>query len=78
MLYRSHRNSKNASKDVRLEVSIEKTKYTLISRHQNAGQDHNMTVINRSFEKVAIRYFGIIAINKNMTREEIKKRLYFG
>jgi hypothetical protein len=28
-----------ASKDVGLEVNTEKTKYMLLSRHQNAGQN---------------------------------------
>jgi hypothetical protein len=30
------------SKEVGLEVNREKTKYMLLSRHQNAGQNHDM------------------------------------
>jgi hypothetical protein len=30
----------DASKEIGLEVNTEKTKYTLLSRHQNAGQNH--------------------------------------
>jgi hypothetical protein len=30
----------DASKEVGLEVNTEKTKYMLLSRHQNAGQNH--------------------------------------
>jgi hypothetical protein len=32
----------DASNDVGLEVNTEKTKYTLLSHHQNAGQNHNI------------------------------------
>jgi hypothetical protein len=32
----------DASKEVGLEVNAEKTKYMLLSRHQNAGQNHDM------------------------------------
>jgi hypothetical protein len=32
----------DASKGVSLEVNTEKTKYMLLSRHQNAGQNHDI------------------------------------
>jgi hypothetical protein len=32
----------DASKEVGLEENAEKTKYMLLSRHQNAGQNHNI------------------------------------
>jgi hypothetical protein len=38
-----------ASKEVGLKVSAEKTKYMLLSRHQNAGQNHNIKIGDRSF-----------------------------
>jgi hypothetical protein len=41
------------SKEVGLEVNAEKAKYMLLSRHQNAGQNRNMKIANRSFENVA-------------------------
>jgi hypothetical protein len=31
-----------ASKEVGLEINVEKTKYMFISRHQNAGQNHDI------------------------------------
>jgi hypothetical protein len=34
----------DASKDVGLEVNAEKTKYMLLSRHQNAGQNENIKI----------------------------------
>jgi hypothetical protein len=40
----------DASKEVGLEVNAEKTKYMLLSRHQNAGQNHDINVSNRCFE----------------------------
>jgi hypothetical protein len=42
-----------ASKEVGLEVNTEKTKYMLMSRHQNAGTNHDIKIANRSFENVA-------------------------
>jgi hypothetical protein len=43
----------DAIKEVGLEVNTEKTKYMLLSRHQNAGQNHNTKIANISFEYVA-------------------------
>jgi hypothetical protein len=36
-----------ASKEVGLEVSAEKTKYMVMSRNQNAGQNHNIKLDNK-------------------------------
>jgi hypothetical protein len=50
-----------ASKEVGLEVNSEKTKYMLLSRRQNAGQNHDIKIGNRCFENVAqFRYLGTI------------------
>jgi hypothetical protein len=38
-----------ASKDADLEVNTEKTKYMLLSHHQNSGENHDMKIANRSF-----------------------------
>jgi hypothetical protein len=38
----------DASKEVGLEVNIEKTKYMLVSRDQNAGQNRDIKTGNRS------------------------------
>jgi len=40
----------DVSKKVGLEVHTEKTKYMVISRHHNAGQN-NVMISNKSFEK---------------------------
>jgi hypothetical protein len=48
----------------------------LLSRHQNAGKNHNIKIGNRRFENVAqFRYLGTTIINKNLIQEEIKRRL---
>jgi hypothetical protein len=43
----------DASKEVGLEVNTEKTKYMLLSRHQNAGQNHDIKIGTRWLENVA-------------------------
>jgi hypothetical protein len=41
-----------------------------------AGQNHDIKIVNRSFENVAqFRFLGITLINKNLIQEEIKGRL---
>jgi hypothetical protein len=43
----------DASKEANLEINMEKTKYMLLSYHQNAGQNRDMKIVNRSFENVS-------------------------
>jgi hypothetical protein len=69
----------DASKEVGLEVSIEKTNYMLRSRHQNAGQNRNIKTAKRSFENVAeFRYLGTAVTNQSLIQDEIKMRLNSG
>jgi ribosomal protein S2 len=69
----------DACKEVGLEVNTEKTKYMLLSRHRNAGQNHDVKIANRCFENVAqFRYFGTTITNQNLIQEEIKRRLNSG
>jgi hypothetical protein len=69
----------DTSKEVGLEASTEKTKYMLLSRHQNAGQNHDINIGNRSFENVAeFKYLGMPITNRNLVQEEIKRRLNSG
>jgi hypothetical protein len=50
-----------ASRDVDLEITAEKTKYMIMSRHPNSGQNQNIRIANESFEKVAnFKYLGTI------------------
>jgi hypothetical protein len=60
-------------------VNAKKTKYMLLSHHQNAGQNHDMKTVNRYFENVAqFKYLGTKATNQNLIQEEIKRRLNSG
>jgi hypothetical protein len=69
----------DASKEVCPEVNTEKTKYRLLSQHQAAGQNHDITIENRCFENVAqFRYLGTTVTNQNLILEEIKRRLNSG
>jgi protein associated with RNAse G/E len=41
-----------ASKEIGLEINVEKTKYMVMSRDQNAGQNNNINLDNKFFERV--------------------------
>jgi hypothetical protein len=46
----------------------------LLSRHQNAGQNYNIKIANRSFENMArFKYLGMTVISHNLIEEEIKR-----
>jgi hypothetical protein len=42
-----------ASGNIGLDINAEKTKYVIISRHSNSGQNQNIRIANESFGKVA-------------------------
>jgi hypothetical protein len=49
----------DASKGVGLEIKVEKTKYILLSRYQNEGQNRDIKIANRSLENVSqFKYLG--------------------
>jgi hypothetical protein len=51
----------------------------LLSRHQNAGQNHDIKIANRCFGNVAqYIYLGMTVTNQNFIQEEIKRRLNLG
>jgi hypothetical protein len=51
----------------------------LLSHHQNAGQNHDTKIANRSFENVAqFKYLGTTATNQNLIQEEMKGSLNSG
>jgi hypothetical protein len=71
----------DASKEVGLEINVDKTKYMLLSRHQNVGQNREIKIkiANRSFENVSqFKYLGTTVTNQNLIQEEIKRRLNSG
>jgi hypothetical protein len=68
-----------ASRDIGLEINTEKTKYMVMSRHLNSGQNQNIRIANESFEKVEkFKYFGMTLTNQNDIHDEIKSRLNSG
>jgi sorting nexin-29 len=69
----------DASKEVGLEINVEKTKYMLLSHHQNVGQNRDIKIKNRSFQNVSqFKYLGTTVTNQNLIWEEIKRRLNSG
>jgi hypothetical protein len=69
----------DASKEVDLEGNVMKTKYMLVSRDQNAGQNREIKIGNSSYENVSpFKYLGTTVTNQNLIWEEITKRLNFG
>jgi hypothetical protein len=69
----------DARKDDHLEVNIKKTKYMLVSRDKNAGQNRKIKIGNTSIKNVSeLNYLGTILTNQNLIQEEIKKRLNSG
>jgi hypothetical protein len=68
-----------ASKEDGIEVNVEKTKYMLVSHDQNAGQNRDLKIGNRSFENISqLTYLGTTVTNQNLIQEEIKRRLNSG
>jgi hypothetical protein len=69
----------DSSKENSLEVNAEKTKYMLLSFYQDAGQNHNINIANKSFENVVqFKYLGTTVKNKKLIQEETENRLNLG
>jgi hypothetical protein len=55
-----------ASRDIGLEINVEKTKYRIMSRHPNSGQNQNIRIAKESFENVAaFKYLGTTLTKQN-------------
>jgi hypothetical protein len=55
----------DASKEVGLEINVEKTKYMLLSHHQNVGQYWDIKIGDRPLENVSqFKYFGMTVTNQ--------------
>jgi hypothetical protein len=64
-----------ASKGVGLEVNAEKSRYMLLSRHQDSGKNRSIEIANRSFKNVSqFKYLGTTVTNKILIHEKIKRR----
>jgi hypothetical protein len=65
----------DASKEVGLEVNVEKTRYMLASHHWCAGQAWDIKIANRSLENMSeLKNVGMTVTNQNLIQEEIKWR----
>jgi hypothetical protein len=65
-----------ASKEVGLEINVDKTKYMLLSRHQNVVQNRDIKIANRLFENVSqLKCLGTTVTNRNLIQ---KRRLNSG
>ena len=65
-----------ATREIGLEVSADKTKYMVMSRDQNAGRIHSVSIENSTFDRV--EEFKYLGTNQNCIAEEIKSRLRSG
>jgi hypothetical protein len=69
----------DAGKEIGLEINVEKTKYMLLSRHQNVAQNRDIKITQRSSENVSqSKYLGTTIRNQNLIQEEIKRTLSSG
>jgi hypothetical protein len=60
-------------------VNAEETKYMILSRDQNTGQNGNIQISNKLFETVEqFKYLGTTLMDQNSIHEEIKCRLTSG
>jgi hypothetical protein len=60
-----------ASRDIGLEINAEKTKYMIMFRHPNSGQNQNIRTAIESFENVAkFKYLGTTLTNQNDIHDE--------
>jgi hypothetical protein len=66
-----------ASKEVGLEINVEKTEYMImLSHYQSEGQNLDITIANRLFENVSqFTHLGTTVTHQNLIQEEIKRRL---
>jgi hypothetical protein len=68
-----------ASREFGLEENTKKTKYMVVSRHQNAEKNHSLLIGNRFFEIVAkFKYLRTSAANQNCINYEVRSRLNSG
>jgi hypothetical protein len=69
----------DTSKEVGLEVNLEKSKYRLMPCHQKTGRKHIVKIATRSFEDVAkFKYLRTAVTDQNCMHKEMESRLNSG
>jgi len=64
------------TREIGLEISVDKTKYMVMSRDQNAGWNFSVRIDNSTFKRVEeFKYLGTTLTHQNSILEEIKSRL---
>jgi hypothetical protein len=64
------------SREVGLKVNTGMTRYMVVSRHQNLGQNKNLLIVNKTFENVTkVKYLGPPVKIQNFIHEGIIIRL---
>jgi hypothetical protein len=63
----------DASKEVGLEINVEKTKYMLLPHRQNTGQNRDIKIANRAFENAShFKYLRTTVTIKICFREKLR------
>jgi len=62
-----------ATREIGLEISADKTKYMVMSRDQNAGRNHSVTINNSRFERVEeFKYLGTTLTHQNLFWKKLR------
>jgi len=70
---------RKTQKETGLEVNVDKTKYMVMSRDQNAGRSHSIKTDNSFSERVEeLKYLAASLTNQNSIQEEIKSKWSLG
>jgi hypothetical protein len=65
----------HATKEDGLEVNGERSKYALLVRHQNAGQNHDTKIANRFLENaMKFKYLRTAIRNQHLVQQENEKQ----
>jgi hypothetical protein len=67
-----------ASNKIGLKVNADKTKYMVMSQHQDSGGSYNIKVDNSFFLVEEFKYLGTTLMNQNSVQEEIKSTMNSG
>jgi preprotein translocase subunit SecD len=59
-----------ASRGVGLEVNTEKTKYVIVHRHKNVGQNHDMMISKKN--PLEMRHLGTTVTNQNRIKKKLR------